>query len=201
MKTKKNALQRLVRSDTARIIADFTIVAYILIIAFSAWFGHITFKPKISVTDKAAENMQQSKILDDPDTLNFELGNCMPGGNCNIEFINGSLVDNSVYPVSKDNVLKIVGWAVDIENERLPNQVVVRFTSTDNTDFYALSQNGLERDDVRKYLNLPEQLTDSGFELVTNLLDIPSGQYAIYLIIQFQESSYICDNGRKILIE
>ena len=39
------------------------------------------------------------------------------------------------------------------------------------------------------------------FEMLTNLGDLPNGQYALSLIVKFDNNSLVCDNGRKIIIK
>ena len=77
---------------------------------------------------------------------------------------------------------------------------MVRFTSVGNTEFYAASLSGLTRDDVREYFKLPDRVSNSGFELATNLRDVPAGQYSLTLVLQYDDATYVCDNGRKILV-
>lgn len=175
----------------------------VLLIVLSAWFGHSTIKPPSSPKKKEVGNKQIiSKIVEDPDILGIEPGKWIPGGSCNIEFINGSLIGDSVYPVDKGSILKLSGWAMDTEKRLLPSQIVIKFKSSDgNINFYAPCEDGLVREDVKEYFKLPKHLSASGFELTTTLQDIPVGQYGLSLIIQFGDSSYICDNGRKIIIE
>ncbi len=178
------------------------VYSVVLLIVMSAWFGHSTIKPFVS--SKANENGSKqiiSKIVEGFDTQGVKPGEWRTGGKCNIEYINDTPMNSDVHTVAKDKLLNLEGWALDAEKIRLPDRVIARFTDIGNTDFYADSQTGLMRDDVREYLKLPYQVTASGFELVANILDIPVGQYALTLVIQFEDVYYVCDNGRKILVE
>jgi hypothetical protein len=174
----------------------------VLLIVLVAWFGHSNIKLPATPNHQGVDRKQVvSKIVEDPSTFGINPGEWITGGNCNIEFINGSLMTDDVYPVVKESQLKLVGWAVDTEKKLLPKLVIVRFTSINNTNFYALSQNGLVRNDVKEHFKLTNLQSDSGFELITKLGDIPNGQYALSLILQFYDGLYVCDNGRKIRIE
>lgn len=186
----------------------------VLTVVLSAWFGNVTTK-KAAPQKKQKENCTQvqsavpqatnsilgaAQIVTDPHTLGIKPNQWIDGGKCNIEYINGSLMSSKVHPITKDRVLKLTGWAMDIEKERLPKQVVVRFTDSAQADFYAVSQAGLVRNDVRAYFELPNRLSTSGFELVSDIHGIAAGEYALTLLIQFEDATYLCSNGRKIKV-
>ncbi len=187
----------------------------VLLIVFSAWFNPISNRPvaptkkEEKTRNQTARSKQQaingkpgfSRILKDPAILGVKPGEWLPGGQCNIEFINGSMMTNKVHPIPGNNILKLAGWAMDLEKALLPDQVVVRFTDDENIELYAAGQTGFTREDVRTYFKLPTELTASGFEMSAKMEDIPSGEYAITLIAQFNHVNYICDNGRKIKVQ
>lgn len=177
--------------------------AAILLIVLSAWFGHSTSKPPAAHKPQEEDSKKVvSQIIKNPATLGIKPGEWTVGGKCNVEFINGKPMDVKVYPVAKDyGTLQLVGWALDAEKERLPRQVVVRFTSIGNTDYYASSQIGLLRDDVKEYFKLPDRVSFSGFELLANVRELPASEYAITLIMIYEDSTCICDNGRKIQVQ
>jgi len=173
----------------------------VLLIVLSAWLGHSTTKPPTPPKPQEKDSKQVvSQIVADPAMLRIKSGAWIAGGNCNIEFANGAPMSDNVYPLAKDRILKLAGWALDAEKVLLPEQIVVRFTSVGNTEFYAASLSGLTRDDVREYFKLPDRVSNSGFELATNLRDVPAGQYSLTLVLQYDDATYVCDNGRKILV-
>lgn len=191
------------------------VYSVVLLVVLSAWFDPISNRPAAptkkeeEIRNQTAQPKQPanngkpgvSRILKDPVILGIKPGEWLPGGQCNIEFINGSLMTNKVHSIPGNNILKLAGWAMDLEKALLPEQVAVRFTNDENVEFYAAGQTGFTREDVRAYFKLPNELTASGFEMSAKTEDFPSGEYAITLIAQFNHANYICDNGRKIKVQ
>ena len=175
-----------------------------LIIVLMAWF--LAFVPpspplKVEKNEKENVSVEPVHIVTDLLSLWVSSSNWIAGGNCNIERMNSEVMGTSVYDISKNKPLKLEGWAMDSSKARLPKSTVVRFTNSESIHFYALAQSGLVRDDVQRYLNLTDNLKRSGFELNTNIGELPEGEYALTLLLLFKDIKLICDNGRKISVQ
>lgn len=171
----------------------------VLLLVLSAWFGHSSIKPLASTSSQdKVSNEIVSQLVEDVASIGVKPGEWLIGGKCNLEYLNETMMNANVNPVSNDKNLKFVGWAMDVDKVRLPTKVIVRFTDENKKDIYAMAQTGLARLDVREYFDLPEIVNASGFALVTNFRDYPVGQYSLTLIVFYDDISYICDSDRKI---
>jgi len=175
-----------------------------LFIVITAWFSPVSV-PSWVHAEKNKSTTSSTKsvhIVANPLPLGVHSNKWVAGGNCNIEMINGKVMGNIVYDISKNSQLKLAGWAMDNEKTRLPKSTIIRFTNSNNIHYYARAQSGLIRDDVRKYFNLTDRVKRSGFELITNTSDLPKGEYKLTVIELFADATIlICNNGRKIHVQ
>jgi len=176
----------------------------VLIIVLVAWF--LPFIPpspllKAEKSEKEDVSAEPVHIVTDLLSLWLSSSNWIEGGNCNIERMNSEVMGTSVYDISKNKQLKLVGWAMDSTKARLPKSTVVRLTNSENIHFYALAQSGRVRDDVQRYFDLTDNVKMSGFELNTNTGELPVGEYALTVVLLFKDTTLICDNGRKINVQ
>jgi hypothetical protein len=173
--------------------------AAVVLVVIGAWFSNNPAPPKAK--PGSADNVKSAaRILTDLSSLGVDQGQWIEGGKCNIEFINGTRINSGMRPIDKNGPLKLKGWAFDDIKPRLPNIVIARFASGHDRDIFVASPASLPRADVRDYFNLPPSLETSGFELVAAARDFPPGEYAITLILPFDDVNYVCDNGRHIKI-
>jgi hypothetical protein len=171
-----------------------------LALVFSAWFASNPIKPVVpSSPAKAATEI--TALFSDSNQIGIPQDKWIVGGKCNIEYINDQRMTAEVHRIDKNSELRLTGWAMDIEKTRLPELTVVRLDRKDNPPFFATTNGGLPRDDVKDYFSVPEKLIASGYETNVNIKNIPSGEYALTLIMKFSDVAYICDNGRKIQID
>lgn len=176
------------------------VYAIVLAVVMMAWFAQGPIdQPKPAKKD--ATKIPASVNIAAPDFSGISVGEMVVGGKCNIEFINDIQMSENVHELAKGISLKLKGWAMDDQKERLPAQVIVRFTDLRNKHFYAPVQIGLARDDVRFYFKLSDRVSASGFELKLETNDFPLGEYALTLLMRFDDKTYICDNGRKINVK
>lgn len=175
----------------------------VMLAVMGAWFSQGTSKPSPAPQAHASDGRQEvmARMVTDPASVGLKPGKWRAAGKCNIEFINGSLMGGRPYAIGRDKPLKLIGWALDDERARLPKELIVRFTSASDAKFYTLAQTGLMRSDVKDYFKLVDRLTASGFSLALKTPDIPPGEYALTLLMPFEDTTYICDNGRKILVK
>jgi hypothetical protein len=94
--------------------------------------------------------------------------------------------------------LKLSGWAMDTQNERIPEQVIIRFTSRDGKHFFALARTGLARPDVRDYFHLSDKALPAGFDIQLDTRGLPVEHLAVALLLQYGDKTYVCDNARSI---
>jgi hypothetical protein len=132
--------------------------------------------------------------------LGLDLAEAKQEGQCNLEFINQTLLDAKPFTVSRNAPLNLTGWAMDDKKTRLPTEVIVRFTGAENADFFAMAQAGLPRADVKEHFKVSDALLMSGFQLLITSLDLPAGEYRLTLLMRFDDAIYSCDNGRRLLI-
>lgn len=71
----------------------------------------------------------------------------------------------------------------------------------ENANYFALAKAGFARTDVKDYFAVAEALVLSGFEMNFNLNDVPEGEYALNLIMEFVDAVYVCDKGRKVVVK
>jgi hypothetical protein len=128
------------------------------------------------------------------------LNNYIAGGHCNLEYINGHPVNQTV-PVKIGTNVRVAGWAFDKAGKKLPEAVHLRFDSKKEGVFYVTAATGIVREDVSKDLNLGASLGSTGFEASFDSGPLPAGDFALTLLIKSGDKTYICDNGRKIHVE
>ncbi len=80
-----------------------------------------------------------SQIVSNPSLIGFSPETGISGGDCNIEFINGVLMGADVHIIPRNSSMKLTGWAMDLDNARLPESVIACFTGSDKRKFFALS--------------------------------------------------------------
>jgi hypothetical protein len=176
------------------------IYAATLLMVIGAWFSNnpapSKAKPVAAIDLKSA-----TRIITDLTSVGVDPGQWVAGGKCNIEFINGAPMNDGMHSIDKKGPLRLLGWALDDKKQRLPNIVIAHFVSRHSKDIFVVSPVGLLRTDVKDYFNLPHSLEASGFELVVAARDFPPGEYAISLILPFDDVKYVCDNGRNIIVK
>ncbi|HMS83263.1 MAG TPA: hypothetical protein PKD12_06405 [Nitrospira sp.] len=170
-----------------------------LALVLAAWFADSPVK--VTPSDSQSKpKLEVTKAVEDPTPFGVSGDQWSPGGKCNIEYINGTPLTAAAYSLSKKSTVLLVGWALDLEQRRLPDSVIMRFAGKDDTNYFALSRTGLARSDVRDYFGAPEALVASGFEANVNLNDLPAGDYVLSLIMKFVDAAFVCDNDRRILV-
>ena len=151
------------------------IYALVMTVILATWFSRFRLpqSPRSSVADQ-----EPSRIVSNIADAGVTVSVYRPGGKCNIEFINGTLLDNNPYSVSRKGGLILTGWALDEAKETLPNSVLIRFSDIDSDkEFFAKAQIGIKRPDVQTHFKLSTSLLASGFRLITYLQDIAPGEY------------------------
>ena len=119
---------------------------------------------------------------------------------CNIEFANDATMTTKVHTVNAGGLLKLSGWAMDTKNERLPEQVLVRFTSNEGKRYLAHARSGLMRPDVRDYFHLSDKALPVGFDIYLDTPNLPAEHLTVVLLLQYGDQTYVCDNIRSIKV-
>lgn len=172
--------------------------ALVLGLILVAWFLPFAPAPKPVAKEKIPG---KSKVIIEPIFSGKPYGNIVVGGDCNIETINGILLGANAYVINLGTPLLLKGWGMDKDLSRLPNSVLLRLTSDGGSEAFINAKSGLPRNDVKGHFSLPNNLLASGFELNTKFQSVPTGEYAMTLIMVFDDIALACDNGRKVRIQ
>ncbi|MGH8560272.1 MAG: hypothetical protein ACRESZ_23035 [Methylococcales bacterium] len=174
---------------------------FVLAIVLSAWFVKSSPVKQNLADSSPNDELAIAKIVNEPSSLSITKDQWVVGGKCNIEYLNDAPMSNAVHNFDRNNTLRLLGWAMDIESARLPDSLFIRFEGEHNADYFARANIGLVRADVRDYFGVGEFLIRSGFKTNIDFGDLPDGEYSLNLIMKFVDAIYLCDNGRKILVQ
>lgn len=172
-----------------------------LVLIMSAWFSKGLISQPKNIEKEGGAPAAIVKVTEDPGALGVVTGEMATGGICNIEFINDVPLNNNIYDLFKDRTFRLVGWAMDEQKERLPEKVTVRLTGSENKHYYVSARMGLARVDVKEYFKLSDRVLEAGFDLNVDTQDLPADVYSLMLLLQFEDQTYLCDNGRKISLK
>lgn len=169
----------------------------ILLIVLIAWFSSNSV-PNITITDNDSKPTRKAV----PVNLQvLGINSIIPGGTCNLEYINDAPIGENVINIKNGQQLKMSGWVIDKENSRIPDYVIANLKSETGIDYYYLTPTGLSRPDVVKHFGLPPNLIHSGFVLDLSKVDLPHCKYSVTLILPFDDINLRCDNGRIFRID
>ncbi len=173
----------------------------VLLMIMAAWFAQGPTNQAKQIRKDAGTPPPQGQITTSPAIFGFNPGEISVGGKCNIEFINDAPMSADTYDIARNHPLKLVGWAMDDQKERLPQRVIVRFSNSADKHFYVAARTGLIRDDVRAYFKLSDRIMGAGFDMNLDMHDLPPGVYSLDLLMQFDDKIDVCDNGRKVNVK
>jgi hypothetical protein len=117
---------------------------------------------------------------------------------CNLEYINGSTVDNRPTILNSGISVKMTGWVLDQKGAALADAIAIRFSCEKAGDYYAVASGGLRRPDVPRALHMDSNLSTSGFQLTFESSLLPEGEYVANVIFRAHDKAYICEYGRKV---
>lgn len=121
------------------------------------------------------------------------------GGICIIDSINGEITNSRA--VSKKSPLSVSGWIVNDKNNSVSQTVALKLTGVNRKDiFYAYTSGRLSRPDVAKAINNPA-FENAGFNLTSNLDEVPPGSYTLELIQPDADNLLVCPNQGFIEIK
>jgi hypothetical protein len=177
-----------------------TIQVVVLAVVMAAWFlkGPSGAPAKVKKVADASPTLSEVKVDAKFAGVNTAASEGVSG--CNIEFANDATMTTQAHSIFAGNLLKLSGWAMDTKNERLPEQVLVRFTSQDGKHFFAPARAGLPRPDVRDYFHLSDKALAAGFDIHLDTRNLPADRLAIALLLQYGDQTYVCDNSRSIIL-
>jgi len=170
----------------------------VFLIVIGAWFSNFNVPRKSApaVVNKPIEKSVTSALL--PASINKS--NMVAGGKCNVERVNGIEMSLEPHILIRGEKLILSGWAFDDVNMRIPPSVILNLDNNDEHYYYA-TQVSTSRPDVAEYFKLPGSLANAGFEFAIESSNMKQGEYSIALILSFQDAEYVCENGRKIVIQ
>lgn len=149
-------------------------------------------------TDKALNSSSQAQtnfsvtlpISDKPSSI---------GGACALDTINGTITKSAT--VAKTEPLIIGGWSVNDTAGMIPEQVIARLSN--NADgsqvFYAATSDRISRPDVATALK-NQAFEKSGFNLITTLKAVPSGQYTLELLQPTASALLVCPTEKGQIV-
>lgn len=172
-----------------------------LVLIMSAWFSKAPISQPEKIEKEGGASAAIVKVTPDPGALGVVAGELATGGICNIEFINDVPLNSNIYDLFRNRTFRLVGWAMDEQKERPPETVIVRLTGSENKHYYVAARMGLARADVQEYFKLSDRVLGSGFDLNLDAQGLPADVYSLMLLLQFEDHTYLCDNGRKISLK
>jgi hypothetical protein len=176
------------------------IQAFLLAIVMAAWF--VKGPSGAPANDKkvvdASPTLSEVKVDAKFSGINTTSNEVLSG--CNLEYANDATMTVEPYSIAAGSLLKLSGWAMDTKNERLPEQVLVRFTSNEGKHYFALARAGLPRPDVREYFHLTDKVLQAGFDIHLDTRNLPPERLAIALMLQYGNQTYLCENSRSIVV-
>ena len=134
-------------------------------------------------------------------TLDERRASLLPGGRCNIEYVNGAKFVGQPVNVSKGAPMQLRGWIADVDAKSVPAGFELRLVNTGDQRTWRVAGNaGEARSDVQAMLGGDAALAATGFMLESDLAALPDGAYRAYLVFAKNGASLACDNGRAVVV-
>lgn len=122
---------------------------------------------------------------------------------CNLESIDGVVVQDMEPIAPKARQFSVSGWLVDDVARNVPTGLAVRAYSVsgDGRIWQFPASGGIERSDVQALQgNVPEML-NSGFQAQLDLSGLAPGEYRLRLAYPRGDQLVVCDNGRAVSLQ
>lgn len=158
----------------------------------------IDFSPQI----QASAQPSQAKAASAPcalQSLGLSGRQLATGGICNIERLDDALASTTPRAVKRGDKISLSGWGIDSQNGRIPEVAMLKFSNPEHEYVFPAIVH-LRRPDVVRHFKLAKDLSVSGFDVIIPTGVMEAGEYSIVLIMPFDNTGLICDNGRKILL-
>ena len=122
------------------------------------------------------------------------------GGPCNIERMDGVVLDSSAHSVSRTDV-EISGWLTDQATKSVPQDAGLRIEDKEHSLVWLVPiALAVDRPDVQASQGGEPAYRRSGFLEKIDLSKFSIGKYKILLQYQLAGHGYICDNDRSMKI-
>jgi hypothetical protein len=121
---------------------------------------------------------------------------------CNLESIDGVLVQNMDPIAPKARQFTVSGWLVDDVAKNVPAGLSVRAYSVsgDGRIWQFPTRGGIERTDVQALQGNSPEVLNSGFEAQLDLSQLAAGEYRLRLAYPRGDQLVVCDNGRAVIL-
>jgi hypothetical protein len=121
------------------------------------------------------------------------------GGRCNLERVNGAMFAGTPIAVSKEAMTSMGGWLADVDAKVVPDVFQLRFVN--GARMWQVDVQATEaRADVQKLLGGNPAFAKTGHASEFDLSGLPDGTYHVYTAFAKDGRTYMCDNGRTIVV-
>lgn len=124
-------------------------------------------------------------------------------GACNIETVDGAVVQDMNPVVTKGRVFPIGGWLIDEVDGVAPSEIGVRIASQsgDGRVWQQKIVPALDRPDVRQAHGGAADALKSGFSSEIDASALEGGTYRLVLSYVRGGQNVVCDNGRAVILK
>lgn len=117
---------------------------------------------------------------------------------CNIESVAGARLDGS--PPRVSGMVDVRGWLGHADATPVTAAFLEASASDGASGYRTPVQPSLPREDVRQAFPGRDELANSGFQAMLDLGGAAPGDYHLFLVYEAGGRSYVCDNGRHVII-
>lgn len=118
------------------------------------------------------------------------------GSGCYMDTLDGQLWEGQVLAVKDRKAIRIHGWGIDADENRLPEATYLRLEGSDGRRFYAATIPE-DRPDVARYLG-SAKLVKSGYRALVSAENLPAGEYEVMILMNAGGRNVLCGNGRTL---
>lgn len=118
------------------------------------------------------------------------------GFDCHMDTLDGQNWQGQVLTVKDRKAIRIHGWGVDGEGNRLSEATYLRLESSGGHRFYAPTIPE-DRPDVARYLGFAA-LLKSGYRALVSAENLPAGEYDVMILMNVGGWNMLCGNGRTL---
>lgn len=156
-------------------------------------------KQQAAAADTAQAASQKSALVEEPAS---EVAPVL-SGTCNIETVDGVLVQNADPIEVKARVFSVAGWVIDDAAGAAPAEVKVRIASQsgDGRVWQQSVAPSLERQDVQQLHGGAAGALKSGFSTEIDSSALAAGAYRLTLSYVRGTDNVVCDNGRPVVLK
>lgn len=113
-----------------------------------------------------------------------------------MDTLDGQVWEGQVLAVRDRKAIRIHGWGIDADENRLSEATYLRLESSDGRRFYAATIPE-DRPDVARYLG-STKLVKSGYRALVSAESLPAGEYDVMILMNAGGRNILCGNGRTL---